>query len=171
MNAHSQITSEKLALFYLQLEKNKTLPGPLMPTLHDAQHIFGYIPLSIQKIISNELGESIAKINGVVTFYGNFSVTPKGKKTIGVCLGTACYVRGSKNIMDTLEDDLKIKSGETTKDGEITLTATRCIGACGLAPVFSVGDHIYGNSNVSKAKEVLKEMRLAAEQKVKTDEA
>ena len=171
MNAHSQITSEKLALFYLQLEKNKVLPGPLMPTLHDAQHIFGYIPLSIQKIISKELGESIAKINGVVTFYGNFSVTPKGKKTIGVCLGTACYVRGSKNIMDTIEDDLKIKSGETTKDGEITLTATRCIGACGLAPVFSVGDHIYGNSSVSKAKQVLKEMREAAENKVETDEA
>ena len=171
MNAHSQITSEKLALFYLQLEKNKTLPGPLMPTLHDAQHIFGYIPLSVQKIISKELGESIAKINGVVTFYGNFSVTPKGKKTIGVCLGTACYVRGSKNIMDTMEDDLKIKSGETTKDGEITLTSTRCIGACGLAPVFSVGEHIYGNSSVAKAKQVLKEMREAVESKEKHHEA
>jgi NADH:ubiquinone oxidoreductase subunit E len=171
MNAHSQITSEKLALFYLQIEKNKTLPGPLMPTLHDAQHIFGHIPLSIQKIISNELGESIAKINGVVTFYGNFSVTPKGKKTIGVCLGTACYVRGSKNIMDTMEDELKIKSGETTKDGEITLAATRCIGACGLAPVFSVGDHIYGNSSVSKAKQVLKEMREALEHKDNKNEA
>ncbi len=161
MNAHSQITSEKLALFHAQLEKNKNLPGPLMPTLHDAQHIFGYIPISIQKIISKELGESIAKINGVVTFYGNFSVTPRGKKTISVCLGTACYVRGSQTVLDTLKDDLHLCDGETTKDGEITLQSTRCIGACGLAPVFSVGEHIYGNASVSKVKQVLKEMREA----------
>jgi NADH:ubiquinone oxidoreductase subunit E len=159
MNTNSHITSEKLALFNLQLEKNKKCPGPLMPTLHDAQHIFGYIPISIQKIISKELNESIAKINGVVTFYGNFSVVPKGKRTIGVCLGTACYVRGSQTVMDTLEDELKVKSGETTKDGEFTLCATRCIGACGLAPVFSVDDHIYGNASVTKAKQILKEMK------------
>ena len=161
MNSHAFVTSEQLALFYAQLEKNKKLPGPLMPTLHDAQHIFGHIPLQVQKIISKELGESIAKINGVVTFYGNFSVTPKGKKTISVCLGTACYVRGSQNVMETLQDELKIKPGETTKDGEITLCATRCIGACGLAPVFSIDEHIYGNTNVQKAKQVLKEMKEA----------
>jgi len=161
MDSHALVTSEKLALFYAQLEKNKKLPGPLMPSLHDAQHIFGHIPLSVQKIISKELGESIAKINGVVTFYGNFSVTPKGKKTISVCLGTACYVRGSQNVMETLQDELKIKQGETTKDGEITLCATRCIGACGLAPVFSIDDHIYGNTNVQKVKQVLKEMKEA----------
>jgi NADH:ubiquinone oxidoreductase subunit E len=162
MNQHSLITSEKLALFHLQLEKNKSLPGPLMPTLHDAQHIFGHIPISIQKIIAEELNISIAKINGVVTFYSNFSVTPKGKKILGVCLGTACYVRGSKNIMDTLEDELKIKAGETTKDGEVTLCATRCIGACGLAPVFSIDEHIYGNVNVQKTKQILKELREKA---------
>ncbi len=161
MNANSHITSEKLALFYTQLEKNKKLQGPLMPTLHDAQHIFGHIPLRIQKIISKELNESIAKINGVVTFYGNFSITPKGRKTIGVCLGTACYVRGSQTILDTIEDELKIKEGQTTKDGEYTLQATRCIGACGLAPVFSVGERIVGNANISKVKETLKEMKEA----------
>lgn len=159
MNEHARITSEKLALFYAALEKNKVLPGPLMPTLHDAQHIFGYIPLSIQKIISEELNESIARINGVVTFYGNFSVKPKGKCTIGVCLGTACYVRGSQNIMDTLEDLLKVKQGETTKDGAYTLVATRCIGACGLAPVFSVGEQIIGNANVQKTKQFIQEMK------------
>ncbi len=161
MNTNTHITSEKLALFYTQLEKNKKLPGPLMPTLHDAQHLFGHIPLNIQKIIAKELNESIAKVNGVVTFYGNFSVTPKGKRVIGVCLGTACYVRGSQNIMETLQDELKIKAGETTKDGEVTLCATRCIGACGLAPVFSIDDHIYGNSNVQKAKQILKELKEA----------
>lgn len=164
MDSNALITSEKLAHFYTQLEKNKKQPGPLMPTLHDAQHIFGHIPLSIQKIISKELQESIAKINGVVTFYGNFSVTPKGKKTISVCLGTACYVRGSQNVIEALQDEFKIKPGETTKDGEITLCATRCIGACGLAPVFSVDDHIYGNANVQKAKQVLKEMKEAVDE-------
>jgi NADH:ubiquinone oxidoreductase subunit E len=161
MNAHSQITSEKLALFHAQMEKNKKLPGPLMPTLHDAQHIFGYIPVSIQKIIASELNESVSKVNGVVTFYGNFSVTPKGKRILGVCLGTACYVRGSQNVMDTLSDELKIKAGQTTADGEVTLQATRCIGACGLAPVFSVDDHIYGNASVAKAKQIIKEIKEA----------
>jgi NADH:ubiquinone oxidoreductase subunit E len=159
MNTHSPITSEKLALFYAQLEKNKSLQGPLMPTLHDAQHIFGHIPLRIQKIISKELKESIAKINGVVTFYGNFSLTPKGKKIISVCLGTACYVRGSQTIMDTLEEELKIKDGCTAKDFSVTLQSSRCIGACGLAPVFSVDEHIYGNANISKVKEVVKEVK------------
>lgn len=159
MNENSRITSEKLALFHVQLEKNKKLQGPLMPTLHDAQHIFGHIPLKIQKIISKELNESIAKINGVVTFYSNFSIEPKGKKCIGVCLGTACYVRGSQTILDTLEDELKIKDGQTTKDGEITLQSTRCIGACGLAPVFSIDEHIYGNATITKVKEVLKEAK------------
>ncbi len=161
MNTSSLITEEKLALFREHLEKNKTQPGPLMPTLHDAQHIFGHIPITIQKMISEELHESISKINGVVTFYGNFSITPKGKKTIGVCMGTACYVRGGQNVLDSLSDDLKVKSGETTKDGEFTLVATRCIGACGLAPVFSVGDEIHGNASVAKAKQVLKELREA----------
>ncbi len=161
MHGHSRITSDKLALFHARIEQNKKLPGPLMPTLHDAQTIFGYIPLSIQKIISEELNESIAKINGVVTFYGNFSVTPKGKKTVGVCLGTACYVKGSQNIMDTLEDMLKVKSGGTTKDGEFTLVATRCIGACGLAPVFAIDDQIIGNASVQKSKQVIKEMKEA----------
>lgn len=164
MKTHHMITSEKLALFHAQMEKNKALPGPLMPTLHDAMHIFGYIPLSVQKIIAKELNESIAKINGVVTFYGNFSVTPKGRHTVGVCMGTACYVKGSDNILDVLEDDLGIKAGQTTKDGEFTLVATRCIGACGLAPVFSVGDQIVGNANVQKTKAFLKEI------KEKTDE-
>jgi len=162
MNTNSRITSEKLALFETQIQKNKQLPGPLMPTLHDAQHIFGYIPISIQKIIASELNESVAKINGVVTFYSNFSITPKGKKCIGVCLGTACYVRGSQTIMDTLEEELGIKDGQTTKDGEITLQSSRCIGACGLAPVFSVDDHIYGNATISKAKQILKETKAQA---------
>jgi NADH:ubiquinone oxidoreductase subunit E len=150
-----QITEEKLAKLYASMENNKKLPGPLMPTLHEAQKIFGCIPLEIQKIISKELNESIAKINGVVTFYGNFSIDPKGKNVIGVCLGTACYVRGSQGILDSFSDDLKLKPGITSEDGMYTLQATRCIGACGLAPVFTVNETVYGNASVQKAKEVI----------------
>lgn len=153
------LCQEKIDFFVEKMLENKKKPGPLMPTLHDAQTIFGHIPLSIQKLISKELNESIAKINGVVTFYGNFSVEPKGDHIVSVCLGTACYVRGSKNIMETLENELQIKEKETTKDGAITLEATRCIGACGLAPVFSVDGAIHGNVNVSKARTIIKELK------------
>lgn len=159
MNKNLDFCKEKLDLFSSCLEKNKTKPGPLMPSLHDAQEIFGYIPLSIQKMISKELGESVAKINGVVTFYGNFSVTPKGDHQVSVCMGTACYVRGSKNIMETIENELNMKDGETSKDRKVTLSQTRCIGACGLAPVFSVDNQIHGNANVSKVRNIIKELK------------
>ncbi|MDD3478297.1 MAG: NAD(P)H-dependent oxidoreductase subunit E [Candidatus Izemoplasmatales bacterium] len=156
MGATIQITEEKLAKLYAVMDENKKKPGPLMPTLHEAQKIFGCVPLEVQKVISKELGESIAKINGVVTFYGQFSIEPKGKNIISVCLGTACYVRGSQGILDAFSDELKVKVGETSEDGMFTVEATRCIGACGLAPVFTVNETVYGNASVAKAKEVLK---------------
>ena len=158
MSVKIQITEEKLAELYAVMEENKKKPGPLMPTLHEAQKIFGCIPLEVQKIIAKELHESIAKINGVVTFYGQFSIEPKGKNVISVCLGTACYVRGSQGVLDAFSDELGLKVGTTSEDGQFTLQATRCIGACGLAPVFTVNETVYGNSSVAKAKEVLKEI-------------
>ncbi len=93
-----------------RIAEHKQKPGPLMPTLHDAQRIFGCIPVQVQKLIAEELGESVAKINGVVTFYSHFSIEPKGQHIIGVCLGTACYVRGSQQILDAISGELKIKS-------------------------------------------------------------
>lgn len=159
MGAKVQITEEKLAALYAVMEENKKKPGPLMPTLHEAQKIFGCIPLEIQKIIAKELHESIAKINGVVTFYGQFSIEPKGENVISVCMGTACYVRGSQGVLDTFGDELHLHAGETSDDGKYTLQATRCIGACGLAPVFIVNETVYGNGSVAKAKEVLKALR------------
>jgi len=157
-----QITEERLAKLYASMEKHKLKPGPLMPTLHDAQSIFGCIPIEIQKIIAQGLDESIAKINGVVTFYGQFSVEPKGKNVINVCLGTACYVRGSKSLVDAFSDELKLKPGETSEDGQFTLQATRCIGACGLAPVITVNGQVFGNSTVQKAKEIVAGLRLTS---------
>lgn len=162
MGIKIQITEEKLAKLYASMEKNKLKPGPLMPTLHDAQSIFGCIPIEIQKIIAEGINESIAKINGVVTFYGQFSVEPKGENVINVCLGTACYVRGSQGLLDAFSDELKLKAGQTSEDGKFTLQATRCIGACGLAPVITVNSQVYGNSTVQKAKEIVAQMRNAS---------
>lgn len=140
------------------IAEHKKKPGPLMPTLHDAQNIFGCIPIPVQKLIAEELGESVAKINGVVTFYSRFSVEPKGEHVIGVCLGTACYVRGSQDIINAISETLKIQPGQTTEDGKFTLEATRCIGACGLAPVFTIDDKVYGSSNPTIARNAIKEI-------------
>lgn len=152
------MTDEQLAELRKCIAEHKQKPGPLMPTLHDAQRIFGCIPIAVQKIIAEELGDSVSHINGVVTFYSHFSTEPKGKHIIGVCLGTACYVRGSQDIVDAISSMLKIKPGETTEDGLFTLEATRCIGACGLAPVFTVDGEVYGSGNPTLAKNVVKKI-------------
>ncbi len=152
-----KITLEQIESLDKRMEKHSEKPGPLMPTLHDAQKIIGCIPNEIQELISNKLKVPIAKINGVVTFYAQFSLVPKGKNVVGVCLGTACYVKGAQAILDKVGSTLKIKSGETSEDGEFTLEATRCIGACGLAPVMSINEEVYGKLNVSKTIEALKE--------------
>lgn len=156
MGAKLEITQEKLDKLEAVMENNLSKPGPLMPTLHEAQKIFGCVPIPIQKIISKKLNISVAEINGVVTFYSQFSIEPKGKHVVGVCLGTACYVRGSQEVLDAISTELKIKAGETSEDGLFTLNATRCIGACGLAPVFTIGEEVYGNTNATKAKEAIK---------------
>ncbi|HHW90139.1 MAG TPA: NAD(P)H-dependent oxidoreductase subunit E [Clostridiales bacterium] len=152
------LEESKVQLLKERIQKHKQKPGPLMPTLHDAQNIFGCIPIEVQKIISEELDESVAKINGVVTFYSNFSTEPKGKHIVSVCMGTACYVKGAKAILDTISDMLNIEPGQTTKDGLFTLENTRCIGACGLAPVFQIGDKVYGNATKDTAKQAIEEI-------------
>lgn len=158
MSAKFVLKEEQVAELKKRISDHKQKPGPLMPTLHDAQSIFGCIPLEVQKIISEELGESIAKINGVVTFYSRFSIEPNGKHVINVCLGTACYVRGAQLVLDEFANALKIKPGETTEDGEFTLGATRCIGACGLAPVFTIDGHVYGSATPNMAKKALQDL-------------
>ncbi|MDD3382788.1 MAG: NAD(P)H-dependent oxidoreductase subunit E [Bacilli bacterium] len=158
-----ELTEAKINELKSKIAAHKKKPGPLMPTLHDAQRIFGCVPLAVQKIISEELGESVAKINGVVTFYSNFSIEPKGKHVISVCLGTACYVRGSQQIIDVFSQNLHIAPGETTEDGEFTLEATRCIGACGLAPVFTINGKVYGSATPDIARKALKECKECKE--------
>lgn len=151
------MTDEQIKELKDRIAEHKKKPGPLMPTLHDAQSIFGCIPVQVQKIISEELGESIAKINGVVTFYSQFSIEPKGKHIIGVCLGTACYVRGSQQIIDAISTELKVQPGGTSEDGMFTLEATRCIGACGLAPVFTIDGKVFGSATPTSARKALED--------------
>ena len=133
---------------YVQLDeviaKHKGTPGALMPVLQEAQNIFGYVPMDVQQIIADGLGTTLSEVYGVATFYAQFSLEPKGQYVVGVCLGTACYVKGSQKVLDKLVEELKVSVGRTTSDGVFTLNATRCLGACGLAPVMMINDEVYG---------------------------
>lgn len=129
--------------------------GALMPILQKAQDIYGYLPIEVQTIISNETGIPLEKIYGVVTFYSQFTLNPKGKYQISVCLGTACYVKGSGDIYNKLMEKLGIVGGECTADGRFSLDACRCIGACGLAPVMTINDDVYGRLTVDDIDDIL----------------
>jgi NADH:ubiquinone oxidoreductase subunit E len=126
------------------IDSVKGSEGIAMPVLQEAQRIFGYLPLEVQKFISENTGVPIAELYGISTFYSQFAITPKGEHKIGVCLGTACYVRGAQKVLDKVSEELKIKVGETTSDGLFTLDATRCLGCCGLAPVMMIDEDVYG---------------------------
>jgi len=129
--------------------------GVLMQTLHEAQKIFGYLPIEVQKFISHELDIPLAEVFGVATFYTQFSIEPKGKHTIGVCLGTACYVKGAQQVLDKLSKELDVAVGGTTSDNLFTLEATRCLGCCGLAPVMMIDGDVYGKLEPKKIPEIL----------------
>lgn len=137
-------TPEQEAKLREIIEQHRDDKGALMPVLQQAQEVYGYLPQEVMKIISDELGFPMAEIYGVATFYSQFSLNPKGKYKISVCLGTACYVKGSGDVFEKLSQRLGIKSGECTPDGKFSLEACRCIGACGLAPVITVNDDVYG---------------------------
>lgn len=134
-------------------------PTPLMLILSDIQTEYGYIPLEVQEVVSEETGLPVAEIYGVVTFYSFFSLKPKGKYVIGVCLGTACYVKGSQNIIDKFSELLKIKPGETTVDGLFTISALRCIGACSLAPACSINGKVYPKLTTDAVEKIVAEYR------------
>lgn len=133
----------------------KAEQGALIPILQKAQEIYGYLPVEVQTLVSDETGIPLEKIYGVVTFYSLFSLYPKGKYNISVCLGTACYVKGSGNIYNALVDKLGIKDGECTPDGMFSLDACRCVGACGLAPVLMVNDEVYGRLTENDIDDIL----------------
>lgn len=144
-------TPEQEDALKVAIAQLKDLPGSLMPILQKAQEIFGYLPEKAMKIISDETGHKMSEIFGVATFYSQFTLNPKGRYQIAVCLGTACYVKGSQEIYDEFAKKLNLKEGECTPDGKYSLSATRCIGCCGLAPVFTINEEVYGKIT---AKEV-----------------
>lgn len=126
------------------IERYKDTEGALIPVLHEAQELYGYLPMEVQLQISKGLQIPLAEIYGVVSFYSQFSTEPKGKYRISVCLGTACYVKGAQEILQTFESRLGIEVGECTDDGMFSIEPCRCIGACGLAPVVMINDEVYG---------------------------
>lgn len=130
-------------------------PGDLIKILHSAQTHFGYLPESVQREIAKKLKISVAKVYGVVTFYSFFTMTPKGRHAISVCMGTACYVRGAEKVLDELKKQLNIKVGGVTEDGKFSLDSLRCVGACGLAPVLLIGEKVYGRVEPGQIKEIL----------------
>ncbi|MDE6596510.1 MAG: NAD(P)H-dependent oxidoreductase subunit E [Oscillospiraceae bacterium] len=148
-------TAEQEAELLKVIADKKDDKGALMPVLQKAQEIYGYLPIEVQTIISNEMNIPLEKVYGVVTFYSQFSLYPKGQYQISVCLGTACYVKGSGDIYDKLQEKLGIAGGECTPDGKFSLEACRCIGACGLAPVLTVNDEVYGRLTVDDVDNIL----------------
>ena len=137
------------------IESSRSTPGCLMHILQEAQAIYGFLPIEVQKIIAEGLGISLSEVYGVVTFYSQFSLKPKGKYRISVCLGTACYVKGSDKILEEIEKQLGIKCGECTEDGLFSIDSCRCVGACGLAPVMMIGEEVYGKLTPDMVKGIL----------------
>lgn len=137
------------------IEKYKNREGSLIQVLHMSQNIFGYLPLEVQRFIAEGMDKPLSEVSGVVTFYSFFSTEPRGKHTIRVCMGTACYVRGGKKIVDRLEEILGINIGGTTKDQKFTFEIARCIGACGLAPAMMIDDVVYKQVNPDKLEAIL----------------
>lgn len=138
------------------IAKYKNTEGALIPVLHEAQDLYGYLPMDVQKKISEGLNVPLSEIYGVVTFYTQFSLKPKGKYKINVCLGTACYVKGSGIILEKIKERLNLDVGECTEDGKFSLDACRCIGACGLAPVMTINEEVYGRLVPDDVGDILK---------------
>lgn len=137
-------TPEQEAQLRAKCRELKPHGGATMPALQYAQELYGYLPYEVQMIVADELGISLSDVYGVVTFYSQFSLFPKGKYRIGICLGTACYVKGSGDIYEKLKSVLGVESGQCTADRKFSLDATRCVGCCGLAPVMTINDDVYG---------------------------
>ena len=150
-----EFTKEQVAKLDSIIAKFKGKPGGLIPVLEEAQVALEFIPIAVQKRIASGLNLPLSSVYGVVTFYSFFTMTPRGKHTVRVCLGTACYVRGGKALTDALEKQFGIKQGETTADRMFTLESVRCLGACGLGPVVVVDEDVHGRLKPGKVKEVL----------------
>ena len=152
---NNEFANEKFKELDSFIESLGNTEGSLIAVLHKAQSIFGFLPSEVQSYVGKKLNLSAAKVNGVVTFYSYFTETPKGDHVIQICLGTACFVRGSEKILKKLEDKLKIKAGQTTEDGKYSIDVLRCVGACGLAPVVIVDGKVFGRVKPEQIEGIL----------------
>ena len=137
------------------IDEHRNDPGPLMPIMHEAQDIYGYLPEEVQVIIADELDVPLTQVFGISTFYSRFSLNPKGENQVSVCLGTACYVKGAADVLARVEEELSCPNGSVTPDGKFSVDATRCVGACGLAPIMLVNGDVYGHMTVDQVKPIL----------------
>ncbi|HVO66850.1 MAG TPA: NAD(P)H-dependent oxidoreductase subunit E [Syntrophales bacterium] len=150
-----EFSKEQLKKLDEIIAKYKDKPGSLIPVLEEAQGVLEFLPMPILKIIASGLNLPLSRVYGVTTFYSFFTMTPRGKHTMRVCLGTACYVRGGKSIYENVKKELNVEEGGTTADRLFTLETVRCVGACGLGPVIFVGDNVHGRLKPAKVKEVI----------------
>lgn len=148
-------TKEQQQKLESEISKLKDLPGSLLPIMQKAQDIYGYLPIEVQKNIAKLTNKPLEEVYGVATFYAQFNLSPKGEHNISICLGTACYVKGAQSILEKLQDLLGIVPESCTSDGKFSLTACRCVGACGLAPVMIVDDDVYGSLTADKIQPIL----------------
>lgn len=148
-------TAEQEAQLKTVIEAHKGEQGATMPILQAAQDIYGYLPEEVQVMVAEGLGIPLTEVYGIASFYSQFSMNPKGKIKVAVCMGTACYVRGAGDILDDISNHTCCKSGGITDDGLISLDATRCIGACGLAPVLTINEDVYGKLNRGEIEPVI----------------
>ena len=154
-------TPEQEAKLQESIARHKDDPGAVMPVLQEAQEIYGYLPIEVQTMVAEGLNVSLEEVYGVSTFYSQFALSPKGKYNISVCLGTACYVKGSGDILNKISEQLGIGAEECTADGQFSLTACRCIGACGLAPVITVNEDVYGRLTVDDVPYIINKYKNA----------
>lgn len=152
-------TPEQEAELKKVIEANLGDPGAVMPVLQQAQDIYGYLPIEVQKIVADGLDMPLEEVYGVATFYSQFALSPKGEYAISVCLGTACYVKGAAKVLEALSEQLGIGAEECTDDGKFSLSACRCIGACGLAPVMTINDEVYGRLESKDVEGILKQYK------------
>ena len=152
-------TKEQEEKLLAVIEKYKDTMGKMMPILQEAQDIYGYLPIEVQKIIARETGVSLEEIYGIISFYAQFKLNPDGEVAIAVCLGTACYVKGAGELIEAIEQELNVATGSTSPDGRYSLEATRCIGACGLAPVLTVNGEVYGRLTKKDIPDILAKYR------------
>nr|MDD6335837.1 NADH-quinone oxidoreductase subunit NuoE [bacterium] len=155
MQKNSAFSAEQYDKLHQVIAEYRDMPGPLMPVMQKAQEIFGYLPIEVQNEIADGLGIPMTDVYGVATFYSQFTLEPRGQHTIGICMGTACYVKNAALVLEALKKNLGVEVGKTTEDGLFTLDATRCLGCCGLAPVITIDETVYGRMTPDEVPGIL----------------